>query len=236
MGVKQVFRGGVVAGGIGVLALTVGGLGIATAANGGSLVLGHSNTATKTTTLKDKSGTPLALVGKKSKPPLKVNSSKQVRHLNASLLGGLSASQLNSGSSGQIPPETYLSVPVGSETLVSRTGVLSKGTYYVNASALLNGSDGGFCYIGTSNSTTTAVQWGGTEPETDGTADFSQASETALVKVTSPTKYGQYCETHSSAAASAYDAAIFAIRVSHTTTGAQPAAKVKHAHVGAPGR
>jgi hypothetical protein len=85
----------VVAGVIGTLCLAVGGLGVATAANGGSLVLGHHNTATSTTTLKNDRGTPLALVGKKSKPPLKVNSSKQVKHLNASLLDGESASTLS---------------------------------------------------------------------------------------------------------------------------------------------
>jgi hypothetical protein len=85
----------VVAGAIGVLCLAVGSLGVATAANGGSLILGHRNTATKTTTLTDKHGTPLSLVGKKSKPPLKVNSSKRVKHLNASLLGGESASTLS---------------------------------------------------------------------------------------------------------------------------------------------
>ena len=79
---------------IGTLAVVVGGVGVATAANGGSLKLGHKNKATKTTTLTDKHGTPLSLVGKASQPPLKVNSSKQVAHLNASLLDGRSAAQL----------------------------------------------------------------------------------------------------------------------------------------------
>jgi hypothetical protein len=92
---RQLAGRSVVAGAIGMLCLAVGGLGIATAANGGSLVLGQHNTATSTTKLADSNGSPLSLVGKKSKPPLKVNSSKQVKHLNASLLGGESASRLS---------------------------------------------------------------------------------------------------------------------------------------------
>jgi hypothetical protein len=233
MKLKQVFGRGVVAGGIGVLALTVSGLGIATAANGGSLVLGHHNTATSTTTLKDSKGTPLSLVGKKSKPPLKVNSSKQVKHLDASLLGGQSASQLNSGSAGQVPPEAGISFTV--DTLVSQTGVLSKGTYYVNASTLIQGGDGGFCYIGTSTNSATAVQWGGTEPETSGTADYSQASETGIVKVTTTERLGQYCESNSGTD-SAYNAGIFAIRITGSTTVTQPTATAKRINVAAPGR
>jgi hypothetical protein len=236
MKVRQLFSRGIAVGGIGALALTAGGLGIATAANGGSLVLGHHNTATKTTTLTDKHGTPLALVGKKTKPPLKVNSSKQVAHFNASLLGGLSAAQLNSGSAGQIPVATDLTIPNGSETLVSQTSVLSKGTYYMNASTLLVGSDGGFCYIGTSDDSSTAVQWGGLEPASTGTADYSQASETAVVKVTTPIRYGQYCESNGGTTDFAYNAGIFAIRIAHATAVTQPAIRVNHTHVAAPGR
>jgi hypothetical protein len=54
---------------IGVTMLTLaGGLGVATATNGGSLNLGHRNKATSTTTLADRQGIPLSLVGKKSEP------------------------------------------------------------------------------------------------------------------------------------------------------------------------
>jgi hypothetical protein len=222
MNARQVFGRGAVAGGIGVLAVTFSGLGIATAANGGSLVLGHHNSATKTTTLKDKDGTPLSLAAKKSKPPLKVNSSQQVAHLNASLVGGLSASQLSSGSSGQVPPSTDVAIPAGTETLVSQTGILSKGTYYVNASAMLETSDGGECYIGTSNDVSTAVQWGGYRPDSSNTTDTSQASETAIVKVATPRRYGQYCQTEDANEIAAFDAGIFAIRVAHATTVGQP--------------
>jgi hypothetical protein len=87
---------------IGVMTVAVSGLGIADAANGGSLRLGHSNAATKTTTLKDSKGTPLSLVGKASKPPLKVNSKKLVSKLNAQFVGGKPVSQLASGVTSQL--------------------------------------------------------------------------------------------------------------------------------------
>jgi hypothetical protein len=83
-------------GAIGALTVAAGGIGIATAANGGSLLLGHHNDATTTTTLQDRHGTPLSLLGKKSKPPLKVNSRKLVKRLNADEVDGSSAVSLMS--------------------------------------------------------------------------------------------------------------------------------------------
>jgi hypothetical protein len=100
MNVKKVLGRGTTAVAIGVLSVAVGGLGVAAAANGGSLTLGHSNSATKTTTLKDSKGTPLSLSGKKTSPPLKVNSSVKVKHLNADEVDGLSAGKLATSGSG----------------------------------------------------------------------------------------------------------------------------------------
>jgi hypothetical protein len=232
MNVRQLFGRGVVAGGIGAMALTVGGLGIATAANGGSLVLGHHNTATKTTTLKDKHGTPLSLVGKKSKPPLKVNSSKQVAHLNASLVGGRSASQLaTNGSAAQT--STGADVPITeSSALVVQTASLKPGTYYVNASGLLtNTANGGFCFVA-STSTSTPLQYGGV----DATSTWVQASETVVVKVTTPTVYAEYCYTVTGSG-EAYNAGISAIKVANSVAGTPASATKRSArHVAAPGR
>jgi hypothetical protein len=90
------------AGAIGVLTIITAGAGIATAANGGSLVLGSSNSATGTTTIADKGSTPLSLVTKKGKAPLKVNSNGLVANLNASELGGLTAKSLSSGSTSSL--------------------------------------------------------------------------------------------------------------------------------------
>ncbi len=79
-----------------VTALTLGG-GTAYAANGGSFLLGRSNTATTATTLTNTAGTPLSLKAKTGYPPLAVSSSKTVPSLSADLLDGLtSASFLRS--------------------------------------------------------------------------------------------------------------------------------------------
>jgi hypothetical protein len=87
-------------GAIGVGVIVVSTMGVAVAANGGSLELGHKNTATPTTTLIDRKGTPLAVTGDKHRPPLTVNSAVQVPHLNAGLVGGMSSSQLQRHISG----------------------------------------------------------------------------------------------------------------------------------------
>ena len=232
MDVKQLFGRGVVAGGIGVLALTVGGLGIATAANGGSLVLGQHNSATKTTTLKDKHGTPLALIGKKSKPPLKVNSSKQVAHLNAAMVGGKSASQLlTHGYSGQTA--IAQSIPLtGTAVLGAQTPVLPKGTYFISSAAMIAGPQGGFCFLNTSNNGGTAVQWGGGEPAT-GTFDYISAAETAVVIVHTPVAWGAYCDSTGSGS-TLYNAGITAIRVGTDSVGTKPSVARKHAAVTTP--
>jgi hypothetical protein len=208
---------GVTAGAIGVLSLAVGGIGVATAANGGSFTLGHTNTATKTTTLKDKKGTPLSLVGKKSKPPLKVNSSKQVAHLNASLLGGLSATKLaTTGSGAQIPLTTTLNggTPLGTElapSLIASTATLKPGTYYLFSTT----SGGNFCFISPDSATADAVQFTGSQ---GGIYDSEALS--AVVTLTSPKKLSEYCYTYDPAPGSVYyDGGIFAIKVAHPTAG-----------------
>jgi hypothetical protein len=73
-----------------VTALTLGG-GTAYAANGGSFLLGRSNTATTATTLTNTAGTPLSLKARTGYPPLAVSSSKTVPSLSADLLDGLSS-------------------------------------------------------------------------------------------------------------------------------------------------
>jgi hypothetical protein len=75
----------------------VGGADLASyAATGQPLVLGHSNSAGTTTSLKNLGrGPALSLNSSKHSPPLVVNSSKLVKHLNADRLGGKSANQIN---------------------------------------------------------------------------------------------------------------------------------------------
>jgi hypothetical protein len=62
---------------------------VATAANGGSWLLGRSNSETATTTVTNTAGVPLSLVAKTGYAPLKVNSSTVVTNLNADKLDGL---------------------------------------------------------------------------------------------------------------------------------------------------
>lgn len=73
-----------------VVALVLGS-GTAFAATGGKLILGHSNSANRTTTLSNSRGTALALSSKSGTPALKVNSRTKVANLNADQLDGLSS-------------------------------------------------------------------------------------------------------------------------------------------------
>ena len=65
---------------------------VASAANGGSWLLGRSNSETATTTVTNSAGTPLRLNAKSGYAPLSVNSTKVNPSFNADLLDGLHAS------------------------------------------------------------------------------------------------------------------------------------------------
>jgi hypothetical protein len=77
--------------------ILVGGANLAAyAASGHPLILGHSNSAGTTTKLKNAGrGPALSLNSARSVPPLVVNSSQMVKHLNSNKVGGLTAAQLN---------------------------------------------------------------------------------------------------------------------------------------------
>ena len=70
------------------LALFIAMTGTATAATGGSFILGKSNSANKASSLANTSGTPLSLQAKTGFAPLRVNSSTKVFKLNADKLDG----------------------------------------------------------------------------------------------------------------------------------------------------
>jgi hypothetical protein len=150
------------AGAIAVLSVLVAGVGIATASNGGSLVLGGHNAATHTTTLSDKNGTPLALVAKKGKAPFSVNSNGLVKKLNAGELGGLTAGALSNGTTSELrftllsalggsavgvglPETTGTSTPTFHYKSIFNTKRLAAGNYQVNASVFGEG----ICAAGT---------------------------------------------------------------------------------------
>ena len=76
---------------VGVIATLVIGGGTAVASTGRTLLMGKTNKGTHATVLTNTKGTPLSLVAKKGKPPLKVNTYVKVAHLNADQVDGRSA-------------------------------------------------------------------------------------------------------------------------------------------------
>jgi hypothetical protein len=122
-------------------AVLVGGADLASyAATGHPLVLGQSNSAVGTTSLKNLGrGPALSLNAAKSSPPLVVNSSKLVKHLNANQVQGLTAAQLNPkvlrwrvGRTGT----TVTSNTASSTEYMLFTAKVPKGTYRVGLSAV----------------------------------------------------------------------------------------------------
>ena len=69
-------------------------MGTAFAANGGSIVIGRSNSATATTTLTNSKGTALKLTSKSGTAPFAVSNSTKVSKLNADLIDGKDSTTL----------------------------------------------------------------------------------------------------------------------------------------------
>lgn len=118
------------------------------AATGGPLLLGKSNSASKTTTLKTTgSGAALSLKSKKGKAPLKVSSSTKVTKLNADLVDGFEGDALRTKS------YVYdLSVTGATDTYVAfALPGLPAGRYDANL-AIAGGTPGGAtgfgCFLG----------------------------------------------------------------------------------------
>ena len=214
-----------------VAAVVLGGAGVASAANGGNFILGHSNTETLKSTLSNSNGTPLQLNASPGNPPLKVNSSVQVPSLNASEVGGLSSSKLVAGGDGFTATAT--DTPISSTyTKIAGTGALAAGTYYVTGTALLAVATGdieGYCYIAKGSATGTALSYGGAEQE-----GFIQAAETLAVSVTAGDTLQEWCGTDSTNGSVAYNAGITAIRVL-SSSGTTPA-HAAHSRAARPGR
>jgi hypothetical protein len=219
---RQLVRRGVAAGAIGALTLAVGGVGVATAANGGSLILGQSNTATATTAIIDHHGTPLRLKGAKSKPPLKVNSRKEVKRLNANLLGGKTATQLASSGSGVTNTTgTDVSTDNTNATLLAKTAALTPGTYELSSSVEMDsdGTDGSRCGI-----TPHAVRDGIDDSLAFGAAPGDGIANLVVdvtIKVSHPEPFGLVCYTYDPDAF-AYSATLQAVKVASFKAGSVP--------------
>jgi hypothetical protein len=212
------------------LALVLGGTGVANASNGGNFMLGHANGETSTASLSNTKGTPLKLDAPADSAPLKVSNSNLVPGLNAQYLGGQSASQLAAGGDGFTPAGA--DTPVSSaEKDIASTGALAAGTYYVNATAMLDvatGDGGGFCFI-VKGSRGVPLVYGGAQQES-----FVQAAETIAVSVNAGDNLEEWCYTGGTNGSLAFNAAITAIRVL-SSSGTTPASTGRP-RAAAPGR
>jgi hypothetical protein len=120
---------------IGAGGLVVWGIGVADAATGGGFVLGKVNKESSTATLTNSRGIPLSLKAKSGYPPLAVNSSKLVPHLNAAEVGGLTASKLQRRLTGGACPTGIGSVATTGAVTCAHDQLIytSNGTFTVPA-------------------------------------------------------------------------------------------------------
>jgi hypothetical protein len=210
----------VAAAALGVVGVVVGGLGIASASSGGVFILGEHNSAMSTTTLNSSKGPALALKSRHGKPPLTVNSKAEVKHLNAAMVGGSTASSLKtSGSGAATHYPLNVDANVGTTpVLVASTAKLKKGTYYVVATAMVEvpNSETGMCAVSTSDLTKSSHPLG-----QSGTAQagIGTLSETLPLKVASGAKIGEYCWMVGAVGGSLDAAGITALHVDSSTAG-----------------
>ena len=204
------------------LAVIFGGAGVADAATGGRLILGHANSASSTTSLSSSAGVPLALSAPKGKAPLTVSRNVMVKNLNAQLVGGLSAASVKlSGGDGFTQPNADIPITSDVFTKVAATGELKAGIYYVAATALValtSGDTGATCVIEKKNNDEGAefASGGGNG------VNFVQAAETVPVRLQSRDALQELCNVDgSNEGTEVIDAGIFAIRVL-STSGTKP--------------
>ena len=168
----------------------------------------------------------MSLFAKKGKPPLKVNSSGIVKHLNAGLLGGLSANQLRTTASaaagelvvdGNTPLRTLVLpiAPTGPDgvkldpVLIARTATLKAGSYVVSASAI---GENALCYVDTAPDTSKPHEFGAT-------GESGGASMDSAVRLTRSARLRLYCSNPSSDPGGVISAGITAIRVASVARG-----------------
>jgi hypothetical protein len=200
-------------------ALVLGGTGVASAANGGNFILGHTNSETTTSYLNNSNGTPLKLNAPGNAAPLKVSNSNLVSGLNAQFVNGMSPSQLATGGDGFTNPGT--DTPIGSSaTVVASTGPLAAGNYYVNATGLMfvaSGDGFGICIV-TKGSTGQEYSRGGQDMQ----GGAFTVAETVALHVNSGDTLQERCSTAGNNGSFVYNAGITAIRVL-SSSGTAPA-------------
>lgn len=102
---------------IGVAVVLVGGTGIATAATGGTFILGRANSATTQTFLTNPNGPALGLTSKAGTPPFTLGNTVKVPRLNSDYLDNLDSTQLQR--------RIAASCPGGAISGVSATGAVT---------------------------------------------------------------------------------------------------------------
>lgn len=204
---------------IGAAALAVAGVGIARATDQNGVVLGGvANHTLKPTGFVNKKGVALALTSKKSKPPLTVNSSKLVKHLNAAQVGGKTASSLEtSGSSAVLDPPEGNEVDVSTTPIsIASTSKLGAGTYFINASV------GGFApdtnHVDCRLSTTPIPSFDAIAPQAVSVPGIFNLAITRSITVKSGQQVALWCGADTSTSEISY-AGLTAIKVDHASTG-----------------
>jgi hypothetical protein len=202
------------------LALVLGGAGGAAAANGGNFLLGKANTETATASLANTNGSPLKLTAPFGDPPLTVNKTDAVvPNLDAQFAGGFTGNQMaNFGGDGFTAPGTSTGIDQAGE-LITQTGFLPAGTYYVTATAALSLNAGtselGICWIAKGSDNTHAqIERGsmGFQGNPVDTAQDGSVVETVAVKVNTNDSLQQWCVAGPSGGV-VDDAGITAIRI-----------------------
>lgn len=206
------------------VALLIGAAGFADAATGGTFILGRSNSENATAVLRDSTGVPLSLSAPAGKAPLSVSSVTQVNRLNAQYVGGYSASRLQTtGGIGITAAQADISLPAEVYVNVASTGKLPAGTYYVSATALVDGNSGSvFCKIISNSTSAVPLNWGGGYG-----VELLQAAETTVTTVPGNTVFTESCYGEGSKQY-AYNAAITAIRIESSTAGTAQAVVPQH--------
>jgi hypothetical protein len=159
--------------GVVVAAVVLGGGGVALAATGSTLILGHTNKAGKITKIVDKKGTPLGLTAKAGKAPLTVNTGTKVTHLNADAIDGLSSGSF-ARASGQFGVITAESVFIDLDEDGTNDALLAVAECPTGTKLTGGGIDNfssGFTYVD-SPDTGAWIALSGADPSVDATADL----------------------------------------------------------------
>ncbi len=151
----------------------VGGANLAAyAANGHPLLLGGSNSETKTASVTNTGkGPAISLKTSKKSPPLAVNSSKVVTHLNADSVDGKSASALTTN------VITYTVPPNATVPFALTLNGLGKGNYTASFSVVMHATTVAVCYLSDGVTPTDLLSYG---PNLSG---FSVVNGAGLVTV-----------------------------------------------------